>query len=115
MEVGAYCIRPLPIRKKLSTMKYLFFTLLLISLFGCKEKNKEETPTQLVNKSDLAMMKWIEGNWVGDYKGQPFYETYQILNDSILRVIGYEHVGTDTASFFEEFIYWKNGAYYMGK
>ena len=60
-------------------------------------------------------MRWIEGSWVGDYKGSPFYETYKLVNDSTLSIITYTNVGTQSATSSEDFIFWKEGAYYMGE
>src|SRR5688572_28617597 len=95
-------------------MRYFFFILILASLFSCKEKPTTESDVINIEKDDLKKMKWITGSWVGDYKGQPLYETYEMSNDSTFRIIGYDHVGTDTSSFNETFIFWKDGDYYMG-
>src|SRR5687767_2397567 len=96
-------------------MKYLLYCILILSLFSCKEKSESKEPVVTFNKSDLSKMKWIEGNWVGDYKGQPFYETYGMINDSTIRIMNYSNVGTDSASATMDLIFWKEGQYYMGE
>ena len=96
-------------------MRYFFFILMMASILSCKERSTTEPDAIDIEKNDLKKMKWITGSWVGDYKGQPFYETYEMSNDSTFRIIGYEQVGTDTASFNETFIHWKDGDYYMGQ
>ena len=95
-------------------MRYLLFSIFFISAFSCQNKTETKNDISEIEKTDLAKMKWITGNWVGDYKGQPFYETYEMTDDSTIRIIGYDHVGTDTSSFNETFIYWKDGDYFMG-
>ncbi|HUR31588.1 MAG TPA: hypothetical protein VMZ69_09150 [Saprospiraceae bacterium] len=96
-------------------MRYLLFILVFTSFISCQNKGASENDAIEIQKSDLARMRWITGTWVGDYKGRPFYETYEMSNDSTLRIVGYEHVGTDTSSFNETFVYWKDGEYYMGQ
>ena len=86
-------------------MKYLLYCILILTVFSCKEKVESKEPALTFNKSDLAKMKWIEGSWVGDYKGQPFYETYEMINDSTIRIINYSNVGSDTASHSEDYIF----------
>lgn len=96
-------------------MKYLLFFLFSFFFFACKENTTTNASENSVSREDLSLMKWIEGNWVGDYKGTPFYETYEIVNDSTLRIVNYSNVGTDSATSSEEFIFWNEDAYYMGE
>ena len=95
-------------------MKYLTTVLIAISLCSCEETKPAVNNEVSVKKEDLSLMKWIEGNWMGDYKGSPFYETYKMVNDSTLSITTYSNVGSSTATSSEEFIFWKDGAYYMG-
>lgn len=95
-------------------MKYILPVIFALSLFSCKEKEANVNNEVSVKREDLSLMKWIEGNWVGDYKGSPFYETYKMVNDSTMSITTYSNVGTATATSSEEFIFWKDGAYYMG-
>jgi hypothetical protein len=65
-------------------------------------------------KSDLKKIKWIEGKWKGLDKGQPFYEIYQLINDSTLQVTSFDWDGKDSSQTSRSFVYWKEGAYYLG-
>ena len=65
-------------------------------------------------KSDFKKIKWIEGKWKGLYKGQPFYEVYQLMNDSTLQITSFDWDGKDSSHTSKSFVYWKGGAYYLG-
>jgi hypothetical protein len=66
-------------------------------------------------KDDLKKIKWIEGKWKGLYKGEPFYEIYRFVNDSVLESIGYEWDGKDSSKTTKSYLYFKDGVYYLGE
>ena len=65
-------------------------------------------------KADLKKIKWIEGKWKGIYQGKPFYEIYEFINDTTLRITSYEWDGKDSSKSSRSFVYWKDGSYYLG-
>ena len=93
-------------------MKNLLFPSFLLLMFACKSSPDQETSTIL--KGDLTKMKWIEGSWSGLYNEQPFYETYRILNDSMMQIITHDHVGTDSVRNNVKYFEWNSDAYYLG-
>jgi hypothetical protein len=96
-------------------MKNLFlFTTLVLFFFSCKNVSEQQHETSTIHKEDLAKLKWIEGSWTGLYDGQPFYETYRILNDSTMQIITHANVGTDSVRNNIEHFEWSDGAYYLG-
>ncbi len=46
---------------------------------------------------------------------KPFYEIYQLTNDSTLMITSYDWNGKDSTSSSVDFISWEDGAYYLGK
>ena len=66
-------------------------------------------------KSDLKKLKWIEGKWKGLSNNQPFYEIYQIVNDSTLQITSFDWNGKDSSNTSRSFVYWKDTAYYLGE
>lgn len=103
-------------------MKRILIMLVTISAIGCggsKEENKETTEqpatVQQYGKDDLKKIKWIEGKWKGLYKGDPFYEIYRFVNDSTLESIGYEWDGKDSSKTSFSYVYFKDGAYWLGE
>ncbi|HUR31213.1 MAG TPA: hypothetical protein VMZ69_07255, partial [Saprospiraceae bacterium] len=96
-------------------MKYILPIAIAMSICACKEKNTITQVEDPYTREDLVLMKWIEGNWVGDYHGEPFYETYKLVNDSTLSIRTYSKVGTDAPTSTEEFIFWQDDGYYMGE
>jgi len=75
-------------------------------------ENKEEA--QQYDKSDLKKIKWIQGKWKGLYKGEPFYEIYQFVNDTTLEITSYEWNGTDSSKSKKSYVYYKDGLYWLG-
>jgi len=67
-------------------------SILLFTACSNKEKDNET-----VTKSDLAKIKWIIGNWRGSGTEKPFYEMYEMPNDSTIQITGYEWDGKDTS------------------
>ena len=66
-------------------------------------------------KKDLRKMKWIEGKWRGMFENKPFYEIYQLENDTTLKITSYEWSGNDTSKTSVDYLYWKRDGYYLGK
>ncbi len=97
-------------------MKYFPLFSMIIFLFSCQPKKAEtEVESQVrVQKGELSRLKWIEGNWVGEYQGKPFYETYKMESDSSIAITSYIHVGTDSADQETSYLMWQDSAYYLG-
>jgi hypothetical protein len=104
-------------------MRQLAIILLSAVCFNCSnaEQSNDQTnnlkpaDSSIYKKSDLQKIKWIEGKWRGMYKGQPFYEIYKMINDSILEVISFEWNGKDSSKTSRDLLYWKDGSYYLGE
>jgi hypothetical protein len=45
---------------------------------------------------------------------KPFYEQYEMINDSTIRITGYEWNGKDSSKTSFSYISWQQGAYYLG-
>jgi hypothetical protein len=110
-------------KHKHNNMLKQFLIIAAFAVTGCggsKEEKKEtaEQPvaaqTQQYGKDDLKKIKWIEGKWQGLYKGKPFYEIYRFVNDSTLESIGYEWDGKDSSKTSFSYVYFKDGAYWLG-
>jgi len=99
-------------------MKNILPALLIIFFTACNsnaDKTAETTnKSGSVTKNDLVKIKWITGNWRGMAEGKPFYEMYEMTNDSTIRITGYEWNGKDSAGTHLSYIAWNNGAYYLG-
>ena len=65
-------------------------------------------------RNDLRKMKWIEGNWSGLYKGEPFYEIYKLMNDTTLEIISYNWNGKDSSGTSKSYLYKKGKHYFLG-
>ena len=65
-------------------------------------------------KSDLIKIKWIEGKWKGMYNGAPFYEIYQLINDSTLLVTSFDWNGKDSSNTSKTYLGWYDDAFYLG-
>ena len=65
-------------------------------------------------KGDLKKIKWIEGKWKGMYNGAPFYEIYQLMNDSTLMVTSFDWNGKDSTNTSKTYLGWFDDAYYLG-
>jgi len=76
-------------------------------------ENKEKAPRY--DKSDLKKIKWIEGKWKGLFKGEPFYEIYQFVNDTTLEITSYKWNGTDSSKSKKSYVYFKDGLYWLGE
>jgi len=103
-------------------MKQFPIVLLVVIVFSCSNtehkdhKNSDTKPVDspAYTKEDLGKIRWIEGKWKGLYNGQPFYEIYKMVNDSTLEVISYEWDGRDSSKTSRDYVYWKEGNYYLG-
>jgi hypothetical protein len=78
------------------------------------ESVENKVESQQYVKSDLIKIKWIEGKWKGLYKGEPFYEIYQFVNDTTLEITSYEWNGTDSSKSKKSYLYFKDGFYWLG-
>ncbi len=67
------------------------------------------------SKNDLNKLRWIQGKWKGMGGDKPFYEIYQLTNDSTLMITSYEWNGKDSSNSSVDFVSWKDNAYYLGK
>ena len=54
-------------------------------------------------------MKWMAGSWKGMYKGAPFYESWVVVNDSLLVNLSIEIKNNDTLIKENGFIRLQNG------
>ena len=66
-------------------------------------------------KKDLKKLKWIEGKWRGMFENKPFYEIYQLINDSTVKITYYQWDGKDTSKTSFGYVQWVKDAYYLGK
>jgi hypothetical protein len=48
------------------------------------------------NSADLRKMKWLEGTWKGIANGEPFYEAWKFVNDSVMVNFGIDVKNGDT-------------------
>lgn len=102
-------------------MKYLLVLFGIITLqFGCVPVgNKAIEPITAAEvtytKADLLKIKWIEGKWKGLDDDKPFYEIYTFVNDSTIETISYEWDGKDSSKSFVDYLYWKDGLFYLGE
>ncbi|HMJ48856.1 MAG TPA: hypothetical protein VK498_16100 [Ferruginibacter sp.] len=77
-------------------------------------KTDSSLTTNAYSKNDLSTASWIEGKWKGMYKGKPFYEIYEIINDS-LKITSYEWDGKDSSNSSVDYLKWDGDAFYLGK
>jgi len=94
-------------------MKYLFILFPLFSI-SCNETKTTKNNYTSINKTDLNKAQWITGNWKSTYEGKPFFEYYDLINDSTLKILSYEWDGKDTSKTSLSFLSFKNGAYFLG-
>jgi hypothetical protein len=66
-------------------------------------------------KKDLKKLKWIEGKWRGMFDNKPFYEIYQLINDSTLRITHYKWDGNDSSKTTFDYVQWVKDGYYLGE
>ena len=101
--------------KKIST---LCIVLIAAACSGSTEnktaEEKKDSAAVSDTKNSLDKIKWIEGEWMGMYKGKPFYEIYRLSNDSLL-ITSYEWDGKDSSNTSVDHLAWKDDAYYLGK
>jgi hypothetical protein len=95
-------------------MKPMVIILILFSVVTDGQTIQQNSDVEY-KKKDLKKIAWIEGKWRGMFEGKPFYEMYQVMNDSTLKITSYEFNGKDTSKTSFDYVYWKNGAYYLGK
>ncbi len=94
----------------------IVLTLIVLMAFHLSNAQSDVASTPLnYKKTDLKKIKWIEGKWKGLYNNKPFYEIYQLENHSTLKITSYEWNGTDSSNTSYDYVYWKDGAYYLGK
>jgi hypothetical protein len=55
------------------------FTPLLFALAWLSCKQPEP-----VKHTSLKQLNWLVGEWVGDFNGEPFYESWRMVNDSLM-------------------------------
>lgn len=108
--------------KQFFKIKYILLTGIACALFACTSSTKTEPETVKDNgegisysKNDLNKIKWIEGKWRGMAGNSPFYEIYEIINDSTLRITSYEWDGKDSSKSSVDLLQWRTGGYYLGK
>lgn len=70
--------------KKINT---ILFCLLVFGFVSSAQQNKY---------SSLKQMKWLAGHWKGMYKGAPFYESWIMVNDSLMVNLSIEIKNKDT-------------------
>lgn len=82
-----------------------------------KETNNSQADVTKItySKNDLAKIKWIEGKWRGMAGDKPFYEMYEMINDSCILITSFDWNGTDSSNTSVDKLQWKDGAYYLGK
>jgi hypothetical protein len=80
-----------------------------------KSATTESRDSIQYKKTDLIKIKWIEGKWKGLYKGQPFYEFYQMINDSTIEITSFDWNGKDSSNTSRSYVQWQDGFYYLGK
>lgn len=87
----------------------------MIFLQSCKPKTNEvKVEISNVKKEDLSKIGWIEGDWQSIYRNEPFYESYKLIDDSTLLIMSYIYTGTDSSSYSNNYLHWKDGAYFLG-
>src|SRR6185436_6957798 len=96
-------------------MSYLF----VIFLGGCGDsgnsaKKEPGGVAAAYSKTDLKKIEGIEGKWKGMYNGQPFYEIYELMNDSTLRVTSFDWNGKDSSNTSKSYVGWFDDAFYLG-
>ena len=70
--------------KKINT---ILFCLLVVGFVSSAQQNKYRS---------LKQMKWLAGHWKGMYKGAPFYESWIMVNDSLMVNLSIEIKNKDT-------------------
>lgn len=67
-------------------------------------------------KEDLQKIKWIAGKWKGMDGDKPFYEIYEFINDSTIKIINYElkEGTTDSTNSYTDNLFWQDGLYFLG-
>jgi hypothetical protein len=105
----------------------MFNNLITTTLFGaillvaaCNSNTQKDTTHEnkeavSYTKNDLLKIKWIEGKWKGMAADKPFYEIYEIICDSCLKITSFEWNGSDSSNSSIDMLQWKDGAYYLGK
>lgn len=97
----------------------IIFCLVVIFCGSCSNSNssdkKDSGQAASSNlKDDLKKIKWIEGKWKGIYNGAPFYEIYDLVNDSTLMITSFEWNGKDSSKTSKSYLGWFEDAYYLG-
>jgi hypothetical protein len=93
-------------------MKYVLYLIALVTFAACQGAGIADDGK--IEKEDLAKLKWLEGNWTGDFRGQPFYNVFTLLNDSTLQYTTHLFVGTDSAHTNIHKMHWKDTTYFLG-
>ena len=79
--------------KLTSSLFFLLFSISIIVFLSCKSKPAEE---HLDITAVFNSLRWLEGSWVGDYNGNPFYEDWNFSNDSLMINRNYSIENGDT-------------------
>lgn len=93
--------------------KTIAFFLLLIALNACESKLRP-----LDYFVVFQNMRWLVGSWEGEYEGKPFFETWELASDTLLRnttsegqsfirVIGRQVFYTNDPKPGEQMLRWK--------
>ncbi len=80
-----------------------------------QSKEDKTNTTISYKKNDLDKIKWIEGKWRGLAGNEPFYEMYEFINDSTIKITTYQWDGKDSSKSEVDLLQWKDDAYYLGK
>lgn len=81
-------------------------------------KKKEPVTAGSVSykKADLQKIKWIAGKWKGMDDDKPFYEIYEFINDSTIKITNYElkEDSNDSTNSYIDNLFWQDGLYFLG-
>lgn len=98
----------------------MFAAIVLVT--ACNSSAQKETETTGTttaslpySKGDLIKIKWIEGKWKGMAGGKPFYEIYELIGDTSLKITSFDWNGSDSSNTDVDFVKWIDSAYYLGK
>jgi hypothetical protein len=95
-------------------MKYTFLFLSILTLFACKEAANQQDDGK-VDKEDLSKLSWLEGDWTADFKGQPFYERFKMIDDTTMEYTTYVFIHSkDSNRVMTHKVIWADTSYYLG-
>jgi hypothetical protein len=61
----------------------------LLTAFVFQRPGLKQKLTGSYSAKDFSSLKWVEGKWKGTGGGQPFFEQYQFVNDSLMEILYY--------------------------